>query len=144
MTSSAKSDSASRADKKPATPFPLFDPGDLASAGARNLDYATRAARAGVGGAAQLNWEIIAFLNMRLAKDVAGAQKFMTAKTAHEAYHEQAAFFEQTLRDYADAASKWLHIAADVTNNTLAPVEERTEEVLEEFDERGAHAEAAE
>ncbi|WP_428409596.1 phasin family protein [Hyphococcus sp.] len=124
------------------TPFPLFDPGDFASAGARNLDFATRAARASFGGAAQLGWEVVGFVNMRLAKDIAGAQKVMTAKTSHEAYHEQASFVEQALRDYADAASKWLHIAADVANHTLEPLEARTEEVLEELDERGARGEA--
>ncbi len=135
------------AEKHHATPFPLFDPGDFASAGARNVDFATRAARASLGGAAQLGWEMVGFMNMRLAKDVANMQKVMTARTSHEAYHEQASFVEQALRDYADAASKWLHIAADVANHTLEPIEQRTEEVLEELDERGAdaaaHSEAA-
>lgn len=143
MTKSAKVAAPHDAESATVTPFPLLNPGDLASVGARNLDFATRAARACFGGAAQLNWEIVGFMNMRFAKDVAGAQKIMTAKTSHEAYHEQASFVEQALRDYADAGSKWLHIAADVANHTLAPVEERTEEVLEEFDARTAHTEAA-
>ncbi len=143
MTESVKAATPEDAATKTVTPFPLFDPGDFASASARNLDFATRAARACFGGAAQLNWEVVGFMNMRLAKDVSGAQKVITAKTSHEAFHEQATFVEQALRDYADAASKWLHIAADVANHTLAPVEERTEEVLEEFDERGAQSETA-
>ena len=139
MTKAEKAD----ADPKTVTPFPLFDPGDFTSAGARNLDFATRAARASFGGVAQLGWEVVGFMNMRFAKDIAGAQKVMAAKTSHEAYHEQAAFVEQTLRDYADAASKWFHIAADVANHTISPLEERAEEVLEELDERGAQHEAA-
>ncbi len=139
MAKSVKTDAASET----VTPFPLFDPGDIASAGARNIDFATRAARACFGGAAQLGWEAVEFVNMRLAKDVAGAQRVMTAKTSHEAYHEQASFLEQTLRDYADATSKWLHIAADVANNAITPIEERTEEMLEELDERGAKSETA-
>lgn len=125
------------AEKPAVTPFPLFDPGDFAAENARNLDFAAKAARACFGGAAQLGWEMVGFVNMRLAKDVAGAQKVMLAKTSHEAYHEQASFYEQALRDYADAASKWFHIAADVASHTLTPVEERVEEVLETLDERG-------
>ena len=125
------------------TPFPLFDPGDFASTGARNLDFATRAMRASLGGAAQLGWEAVEFFNMRVAKDIARTQKFTTAKTSHEAYHEHVLFVEEALRDYADAASKWLHIAADVAEHTLAPVEERVEEALEEFDTRGAQGDEA-
>ncbi|MAW80762.1 MAG: hypothetical protein CMI63_11025 [Parvularcula sp.] len=143
MSKAEPADRTKDADKPDITPFPLFDPGDAASANARNLDFAARAARASFGGAAQLGWEIVGFVNMRLAKDIAGAQKVMTAKTSHEAFHEQASFMEQTLRDYADAASKWFHIAADVATHTLTPLEQRTEEVLEELDERGAQAEAA-
>ena len=90
MTKSAKTAAPHDAESATVTPFPLLNPGDLASVGARNLDFATRAARACFGGAAQLNWEIVGFMNMRFAKDVAGAQKIMTAKTSHEAYHEQA------------------------------------------------------
>ncbi|MEZ5893769.1 MAG: phasin family protein [Parvularculaceae bacterium] len=143
MSRAAKPDAAQDHDEMTVTPFPILDPGDIASESARNLDYATRAARACLGGAAQLGWEAVGFFNMRFAKDIARAKNFMTAKTSHEAYHEQALFIEEALRDYADAASKWLHIAADAANHTLTPMEERTEEVLEEFDARGAQGEPA-
>jgi hypothetical protein len=128
---------------KTTAPFPILDPGDFAEAGARNIDYATRAAHACFGGCAQLNWEIIGFFNRRFQKDITAAQEFMTAKTSKNAYHAQAAFLEDALRDYADTASKMLHMAADITCKTMGPVEERTEEALEELDAR-VQKEAAE
>lgn len=136
MTTGSKRAHAAEGAKETA-PFPILDPGDFAEAGARNIDYATRAARACFGGAAQLNWELIGFFSKRFQKDIATAQQFMTAKTSKNAYHAQAEFLEEALRDYADAASKMLHMAADITCKTLGPVEERTEEALEELD---AHA----
>ncbi len=138
-TPASKTSDAARkkGEKHRATPFPLFDPGDLTDASARNLDYATRAARACFSGAAQFNWELADFMNRRFQKDIANARSFMTAKTSKNAFHAQAAFVEEMLRDYADETSKLLHMAADTTNSALAPFEKRTEEVLEELDERG-------
>ena len=130
-------------DEHRVTPFPVFDPGEITAASARNVDYVTRAARAYFGGAAQINWELIDFVNRRFQKDIASAQSYMTAKTSKNAFHSQAQFVEDALRDYADEASKIMHMAADIANNTLAPVEARAEEVLEELDERGAKGEAA-
>lgn len=143
MTKAAKSGTAEGAAGKHATPFPLFDPGDIADAGARNYEFATRAAHACFAGVAQLNWEMIGFMNKRFQKDVACAQSFMTAKTSKNAYHAQAAFLEDALRDYADGASKLLHLAADIANGALGPVEERAEEMLEELDERAAETDRA-
>lgn len=143
MTKAAKPKAVEDAAGKHATPFPLFDPGDIADAGARNLEFATRAARACFSGAAQLNWAMIDFMNKRFQKDIACAQSFMTAKTSKNAYHAQAAFLEDALRDYADETSRLLHLAADIANGALAPVEERAEEVLAELDERGAGADRA-
>ena len=143
MSKNAKPKAADAKPKRETTPFPVFDPGDFAEAGARNLDFATRAARACFSGAAKLNWEMIDFANKRFQKDLACAQSFMTAKSSKNAFESQATFFEDALRDYADEASKLLHMAADIANGTLAPVEERAEEMLEELDERGAGTGAA-
>lgn len=126
-----------------ATPFPLFDPGDFTDTGARNLDFATRAASACISGAAKLNWEMLDFMSKRFQKDLACAQSFMIAKTSKNAYHAQAEFVEDALRDYADEASKLLHMAADIANSTLEPVEERAEEVLDDLDEHAAEADKA-
>ncbi len=139
----AKSVKPKAAKTKPlhhTTPFPLFDPGDFAETGARNVEFASRAASACLSGAAQLNWEMMNFMGRRWLKDIACAQGFMTAKTSRSAFHSQAEFVEDALRDYADEASKLLHMAADIANSTLEPVGKRAEEMLNELDEHAAEA----
>ena len=128
-------------DRKEISPFPMFDPAEFSKFGNRNLQVATRAARAYYNGAAKLNQEMMSFVNDRVRKDIETATTFMSSKTSEEAFHTQAEFVEQAIRDYADEASKILHMAADVAHETLAPVEERTEEMLHKFDERADVAE---
>ena len=47
---------------------------------------------------------------------------------------------ETALRDYADEASRILHLAADMTRDAMRPVEARAEELLHEIDERAGSA----
>lgn len=126
------------------SPFPVFDPAEFTKISSRNLEVATRAARAYFDGATRLNQEMTGFVNARVKKDIESAQSFMTSKTSEEAFHAQATFVEEAIRDYADEASKMLHIAADLAKETLGPVEERTEEMLHSLDERAEPPKAAE
>ncbi len=120
------------------TPFPIFDPAEFAKISNRNLQMATRAASACYNGATKLNQEMMNFVNSRIKKDIETAQEYMTAKSSEQAFHCQAEFVECALRDYADEASKMLHLAADMARQTLTPVEERTEEVLHNIEARAA------
>jgi hypothetical protein len=134
--------SESHDTKKPApmktSPFPAFDPTEFSKIGSRNLEVATRAARAYFNGASKLNQEMMGFANARIKKDIEAAKALMTSKTSENAFHTQAEFVEGTIREYADEASKVLHLAANIAKETLTPVEQRTEEVLHTID---AHAE---
>lgn len=132
-TDSTTSDAAFEFAK---TPFPVFDPGDMAAAGSRNVEYATRAARACFSGAAQMNRDMVDFMNLRVRKDIACAQTFMTAKTSRNAYETQANFLQEAMRDYAEQASKLFALAADIAESAMAPARERAGEVLEEIDEQ--------
>lgn len=123
------------------SPFPVFDPAEFSKFSNRNLQVATRAARAYYNGTTKLNQEVLNFVNERVRKDIETATSFMAAKDSEEAFHKQAEFVEEAIRDYADEASKILNLAADMTHETLAPVEERTEEMLHKFDERAEQAE---
>jgi hypothetical protein len=138
MAKAVQTGAGDKAEAMHATPFPVLDPGEITATNARNVEYMTRSIRACYGGIAQMNWEIADFASKRLQKDLACAQSYVNAKTSKMAFHAQAEFLEEMLRDYADEASKILHMAADMTNNTMDPVEARAEEVLEELDERGA------
>jgi len=124
-------------------PFPVFDPAEFSKVGSRNLEVASRAARAYFNGASRINQEMMNFINARVKKDIETASAFMGSKTSEAAFHTQAEFVEEAFRDYAEEASKLMHIAADVAHETLSPMEERTEEVLHEFEERANEGKAA-
>lgn len=126
------------------SPFPVFDPAEFTKISNRNLGFATRAAQACFDGATRLNQELVGFVNARVKKDIETAQSFMTSKTSEEAFHAQATFVEQAIRDYADETSRMLHLAADLAKETLGAVEERTEDVLQTIDEQAEPPRAAE
>lgn len=126
------------------SPFPVCDPAELTKISSRNLAATTRAAQACFNGAAKFNQELLGFANRRVKKETEAAASFMSSKSSEEAFHTQAMFVEQTIRDYADEASKILHLAADMAKEALTPVEERTEQVLHYIDEHGKKPQAAE
>ena len=135
-----KNDSGKSAQKE-ISPFPVFDPGEFTKFGTRNLEVATRAARAYYNGVSKLNQEMMNFVNARVTKDIETARSFMTSQTSESAFHTQAEFVEGAIRDYADETSKIMHLAADMAHETLAPMEERAEEMLHKFDDRTEIAE---
>lgn len=116
----------------------MFDPGEFTKFGTRNLEVATRAARAYYNGVSKLNQEMMNFVNTRVRKDIETARSFMTSKNSESAFHTQAEFVEGAIRDYADETSKIMHLVADMAHETLTPMEERAEEMLHKFDDRGA------
>ncbi len=122
--------------KKDISPFPMFDPGEFTKFSSRNLEVATRAARAYYNGMSKINQEMMSFVNARVKKDIESARAFMTSKNSESAFHTQAEFVEGAIRDYADETSKMMHLAADMAHETLAPVEQRAEEMLHRFDDR--------
>jgi len=124
------------------SPFPVFDASEFGKLGTKNLSMATSATSAYFKGAAKFNQEMMGFINERVKKDIESAQKFMTSKTSEQAFHCQAEFIEEALRDYAEETSKCMSLAADMAQQTLQPIEERTEEVLHTMDERGKQQEA--
>lgn len=105
--------------------FPLFDPAEFARLAGRNMEVATRAARACFNGATKFNQEMVEFVNDRVREDFESAQAFMTSKNSEEALHAQAEFMENAFRDYAEEASKMFHVAADIAKDTLTPAERR-------------------
>lgn len=135
------SEKSAKGDRKEIGAFPVFDPAEFSKFGNRNLQVATQAARAYYNGAAKLNQEVMNFVNERVRKDIETATSFMSSKTSEEAFHQQAEFVEDAIRDYADEASKLLHLAADMAHETLEPVEEHAEEMLHKLDERAEQAE---
>ncbi|MEL7491480.1 MAG: phasin family protein [Pseudomonadota bacterium] len=125
-----------KSEQKEVGQMPMFDPAEFTKFGTRNLEVATRAARAYYNGMSKLNREMMNFVNARVKKDMETARSFMTSKNTESAFHTQAEFLEGAIRDYADETSKIMHMAADMAHDTLAPVEERAEEMLHDFDDR--------
>ncbi|GGD11249.1 phasin family protein [Aquisalinus flavus] len=131
------------ASLKEIEPFPVFDPAEFLKIGNRNLEVATRATTAYLSGAARFNKEIVDFVNGRVRKDIKAAQDIMSARDSEQAYHCHAQFLNTAIRDYADEGAKMLDIIAEAAGASLAPVEERTEEVLHYIDEHGTDRVAA-
>ncbi|MHA7871029.1 MAG: phasin family protein [Hyphococcus sp.] len=129
--------------KPTAEPFPVFDPGAFTTVNNRNLEVATRAARACFNGAAEFNKEMIGFVNARLKKDMESASALMGSKTSEDAFQTQAAFVEQAFRDYAEEASKMLNMAADIARQALEPDEPRAQETRQSAEEGDEQPKAA-
>ena len=113
---------------------PLFNPADAARLNNRNMEYAARAARAYFNGATRLNQHMIDFVNARVKKDMETAHALVTCKNSSDLFHAQSRFLEDAVRDYADEASKVFTLAAEITRETLAPMEKRTGELLDAMD----------
>ena len=109
------------------SPLPTFNPAEFSKVGNQSLEAAARAARAYFNGATKLNQEMMGVVNARIKKDIETAQAMMTSKTGEEALHTQAEFIEGSIREYADEASKVLHLAANLAKETLTPDEQRSE-----------------
>lgn len=116
--------------------FPLFDAAEFSKVGNRNLKVAAQASRACYKGGSKLGQEVMNFFGDRVRKDFDAAKHFFAAKSSEEAFHTHAAFIEETIRDYAEQASRVLHMTADIAHETLSPIEDQTEEVLREFDKK--------
>lgn len=113
---------------------PLFNPADAARLNNRNMEFAARAARAYFNGATRLNQHMIDFVNARVKKDMETAHALVTCKNSSDVFHAQSRFLEDAVRDYADEASKVFTLAAEITRETLAPMEKRTGELLDAMD----------
>ena len=124
-------------------PFPVFDPAEFLAVSNRNLEIATRATSAYLGGAARVNKEIADFVTARVRKDIKTAQDIMSARDSGQAYRCQAEFFNAAIRDYAEETARVMNIVAEIANASLAPVEERTAEVLHYIGERAEQRPAA-
>ena len=116
--------------------FPLFDAAEFSSIGNRSLKVAARASRAYYNGGSKFGQELMNFVGNRIRKDFETATDFFGSKSSEEAFHTQAAFVEEAIRDYAEQTSKMLHMAADIAHETLSSIEEQTEDVLREFDKK--------
>lgn len=99
--------------------FPLFDPGEFAKLGNRNLEVMTRAARAYFDGASEMNKELAEFMSQRMRKDFETARAIMASKNSEDAFSVQAEFVEGAIRDYAEETTRVFGMAADIARHAL-------------------------
>ncbi|MEM8935122.1 MAG: phasin family protein [Pseudomonadota bacterium] len=132
-----------RASAEKASDRPI-GPADMAEIGNRNYEAAQRAAAAYWDGAAKIYQEWADFFSDRIRKDVESAQALMASSSREEAFHAQADFFETAIRDYADGASRFMNLTADVAKDAMSPVGKRAEELLQVIDNETEAAKDAE
>jgi hypothetical protein len=102
---------------------PWVETGDMARLGQRNVEFMSRAARACVTSATEINREVVAFLNLRMKKDFEAASLLMRTRKADDAFGVQATFFEEALRDYAEETTRLFDIAARAAREALKPLD---------------------
>jgi hypothetical protein len=98
-----------------------FEPKEFADFNNRNMEIASRAARAYFDGAAQMNREISEFLNQRMHKDFECCRLLMNSKNSNDAFSAQSDFVTAAMKDYAEETSRIFNLAAGIAREALKP-----------------------
>ncbi|MFN3959013.1 MAG: phasin family protein [Parvularculaceae bacterium] len=102
---------------------PEAETAELTRFSERNVEFMSRAARACLASATEINRELVAFLNLRMKKDFEAASLLMRTRKAADALSAQASFFEEAVRDYAEETSRLFDIAARAAREALKPLD---------------------
>jgi len=102
---------------------PPVETGEMARLGQRTMEVMSRAARASLASATEINREVVAFLNLRMKKDFEAASLLLRTRKADDALSAQASFFEEAIRDYAEETARLFDIAARVAREALKPLD---------------------
>ncbi len=81
-------------------------------------------------GMATLNEEMSRFASMRFGEDIEAQKSFMACKSPIEAFSVCSSFMQSSMREYFEEVRTLTGIAAEISQQSLTPVEEQTEEIL--------------
>ena len=114
--------------------FP-FD-AQLMSVNGNMFETATKAGRAYVDAAVEINKEIMNFASTRVREDVVSAHSLINSKNSEEAFLVQADFVETAIKEYADEGARLMHIAASAAKKILTPFEDQALDALHELQDQ--------
>lgn len=81
-------------------------------------------------GVATLNEEMSRFASMRFSEDMEAQKSFMACKSPIEAFSVCSTFMQSAMREYFEEVRTLSGIATEISQQSLTPVEEQTEEIL--------------
>lgn len=109
---------------------PFLKTTEMQWSGARNINAMSQSFAASMHGAMQLYGEATRFMSQRMQEDMKTIGKLTSCRNGEDLFRVGADFFDTTLREYADEASRIAHLAADAAQDSLKPLEDRTKEAL--------------
>jgi len=127
MTESVKPD--------PVTPDPVT-PDAIIEENQANLAAFVEANEAIMAGMATLSAEVVGFGTKRLRDNIERTETLLACRDPEQAFRMQCEFFEQATQQYLDQANQVMTIMTAITQNFLAPLEERTKATLRELNDQ--------
>jgi len=101
-----------------------------------NLAAFVEANEAIMAGMATLSAEVVGFGTKRLRDNIERTETLLACRDPEQAFRMQCEFFEQATQQYLDQANQVMTIMTAITQNFLAPLEERTKATLRELNDQ--------
>lgn len=101
-----------------------------------NLAAFVEANEAIMAGMATLSAEVVGFGTKRLRDNMERTESLLACRDPEQAFRVQCEFFEQATQQYLDQANQVMTIMTAITQNFLAPFEERTKATLRELNDQ--------
>jgi len=101
-----------------------------------NLAAFVEANEAIMAGMATLSAEVVGFGTKRLRDNMERTESLLACRDPEQAFRVQCEFFEQATQQYLDQANQVMTIMTAITQNFLAPLEERTKATLRELNDQ--------
>ncbi len=118
------------ATKSEQTTFVPFSSEAIMEMNSANIQTFNKMSDVMMKGMATLNEEMSRFASMRFGEDMEAQKSFMACKTPIEAFSVCSSFMQSSMREYFEEVRTLTGIAAEISQQSLTPVEEQTEEIL--------------
>lgn len=119
--------SANKSEQLPFTPFSSEAIMEMNSA---NIQTLTKMSDVMMKGVATLNEEMSRFASTRFSEDMEAQKSFIACKSPVEAFSLCSSFMQSAMREYFEEVRTLTGIAAEISQQSLTPVEEQAEEIL--------------
>ncbi len=117
-------------DKTEQANFIPFSSEALMEMNSANIQTFTKMSDVMMKGVATLNEEMSRFASMRFSEDMEAQKSFMACRSPVEAFNVCSSFMQSTMREYFEEVRTLSGIAAEISQQSMTPVEQQAEEVL--------------
>ena len=110
--------------------FTPFSSDAIMEMNSANIQTFTKMSDVMMKGMATLNEEMSRFASMRFNGDMEAQKSLMACRSPIEAFSVCSSFMQSTMREYFEEVRTLTGIAAEISQQSLTPVEEQAEEML--------------